>query len=57
MSEAALLHALVTHSLQQARGAAEEAAYAELANDPEEQAIRAAMRARTRRPSVIDADE
>jgi hypothetical protein len=46
MSEAALLHTLVTHSLRQAREAAETAAYAALASDPEEIAIEGALRAR-----------
>jgi hypothetical protein len=50
MSEAALLHALISHSLQQAREAAEEAAYTAFAEwsrtDPEEAAIEAAERAR-----------
>lgn len=52
MSEAALLHTLLTHSLQQARQAAEEAGYAAYAewarSDPEEVAVRAALRRRRR---------
>lgn len=52
MSETATLHALVAHSLRQAREAAEAAAYAELAADPEERELRAALRARGRRPRV-----
>jgi hypothetical protein len=48
MSEAALLRALIAHSLQQAREAAELAGYAALAADPEEQAIEQALRASRR---------
>ena len=48
MSETALLHTLVTHSLRQAREAAEMGAYAALAADPEEVAIEGALRARRR---------
>ena len=50
MSEAALLHALLAHSLRQAREAAEEAGYAAYAEwartDPEEVAVRASLRGR-----------
>ncbi|MDQ1306977.1 MAG: hypothetical protein QG671_2809 [Actinomycetota bacterium] len=48
MSEAALLHTLVAHSLRQAREAAAMGAYAALAADPEEIAIEGALRARRR---------
>lgn len=49
MSESALLHTLVAHSLKQAREAADDAAYAALAADPEERQIEAALRRRGRR--------
>lgn len=49
MSEAALLHALVSRGIQHAREAAELAGYAALAADPEEQVIEGALRADRRR--------
>lgn len=48
-SDAALVHALMAVGAQRAREAAEETGYAALAADPEEQAVRAALRARERR--------
>ena len=47
-SDAALVHALMAVG-RNGREAAEEAGYAALAADPEEQAVRAALRARERR--------
>jgi hypothetical protein len=60
MSEASFLHALLAHSLQQAREAADEAGYAALAAsyeaDPEEQVTRKALRAHRRvRPEADEA--
>jgi len=59
MSETALLHTLVAHSLQLAREAAQEARYAEYARlshlDPEEMATRAALRGR-RRAHIYEED-
>jgi hypothetical protein len=52
VSEAALLHALISRGLQHAREAAELAGYAALAADPEEQAIEGALRASRRRRRV-----
>jgi hypothetical protein len=54
MSETAILHALISDGLRRARQAAEEAAYRALADDPEEQEVRLALRGRERRPGLAD---